>query len=411
MDQTTPSQLTPLQVCKFLCGVAWADADITPEEKRYITNLAELLSLREDQMLLVRGWFHHPPDPHDITPSRLTYQDRQNLLQQALILVSEDGQFCADEERLITVLARSLRIPADEMADLQKRVAELFKALPVYASEELPPGEDDADHSALDFKTSASPLLDPTQLSESIPSLSGFSWEDALAASADDDLLGIEMNADDDVHGERAPTHGEHGTPSGLHDEERDPSDPEESAEENEPVEEGGDKEIATAADTNSERDTPPRQEREDTPSVHPNAADAQTHGDHALLEEGAQAQEGTSSTQGAPADDADDDPQDDGTTTTTSHAESDTSSDGTGKNAQDNDAQDETVGTLADNDQQVSDALLQGDTNGDTNAESGHTNAQDSDDLDPDNAAQTHTPSPDHEASAEAPTDTQTTA
>lgn len=213
MDPNTDTHLTPLQICKFLCGVAWADAEITVEEQRYITNLSQLLGLREDQYEQVQRWFQVPPDPHDIAPSRLTPRDRQNLIQQALILVSEDGNFCSDEERLITVLARSLQIPDDELEDLHQRVSQLFKALPTPQAEELSTRmlvalSEDEIEAIPDPEPPTPGSLPPA------PSLSGFSWDDALASRDSDDLLAAipdddaaEGDSEDDQAEDSATSH------------------------------------------------------------------------------------------------------------------------------------------------------------------------------------------------------------
>jgi len=127
----THSRLSPLQVCKFLCGVAWADASIDPEERAYILNLAELMGLTEPERKSVEGWLALPPDPHDIAPSRLSDEDKHNLILQALILVNIDGQVTSHEGRLIKLLSKMLRLGDDELGELRAKITELYADLAV----------------------------------------------------------------------------------------------------------------------------------------------------------------------------------------------------------------------------------------------------------------------------------------
>lgn len=122
----THASLTPLQICKFLCGVAWADAQVDPAERDYILNLAELMGLSGAQRASVEQWLQLPPDPHDIAPSRLSTSDKHDLIQQALILVNIDGKITTHEERLITLLGKMLRLSDDELSELQRRVQQLY---------------------------------------------------------------------------------------------------------------------------------------------------------------------------------------------------------------------------------------------------------------------------------------------
>ena len=123
------TRLQPLQICKFLCGVAWADADIDEGERAYILNLAQLMGLTNAELEKVNGWLELPPDPHDIAPSRLSIEDKRDLIQQALILVNIDGQVTLHEERLIKLLSKTLRLDVEELEELQGRVAELYSSM------------------------------------------------------------------------------------------------------------------------------------------------------------------------------------------------------------------------------------------------------------------------------------------
>ncbi len=124
-----PSHLAPLQILKFLCGVAWADGVVAESERDYILNLAQLMALEPADVTAVQAWLQQPPEPHDIAPSRLSAEDKRDLIQQALILVNIDGALSTQEDRLIGLLSRTLRLEADELDQLKARVQGLYDAL------------------------------------------------------------------------------------------------------------------------------------------------------------------------------------------------------------------------------------------------------------------------------------------
>jgi uncharacterized tellurite resistance protein B-like protein len=130
MASPTPTPLTPVEICRFLCGIAWADNTITDGERGYILNLARLLGMSTQELSEVESWLDKPHDAAMLVPSRLSTEDRVALVQQALILSSADGTIAPTEENIIRAVEDLLELTGDERAELRLGVKHLFESLP-----------------------------------------------------------------------------------------------------------------------------------------------------------------------------------------------------------------------------------------------------------------------------------------
>ena len=124
------ADLNPIDILRFLCGLAWADDWVTPNERAYLLNLAQWMQLSDTEMRQVASWLDRPPENVQLDGSALSDADREALFQQALILFGADGNVSLDEQQVIATLRQMLDLTPDQLADLERRVERLFGALP-----------------------------------------------------------------------------------------------------------------------------------------------------------------------------------------------------------------------------------------------------------------------------------------
>lgn len=125
MVPAAPS-LTPVEICRFLCGIAWADQQVTSGERGYILNLAQLLGLSPGEVAEVGTWLDSPSDADMFVPAQISLEDRVALVQQAMILASVDGTVDASEDKIIAAVEDLFEISEAERLELRRGVQHLF---------------------------------------------------------------------------------------------------------------------------------------------------------------------------------------------------------------------------------------------------------------------------------------------
>ena len=87
-----------LRLVEFVCSFAWADLEIKPEERLFITDLIRRLDLAEDEDLCVQQWLDRPPRLDDLDPTSIPSAHRRFFVEAIEGLIEADGEI-ADEER------------------------------------------------------------------------------------------------------------------------------------------------------------------------------------------------------------------------------------------------------------------------------------------------------------------------
>jgi hypothetical protein len=87
-----------LRLVQFVCSFAWADFEIQPEERVFISRLIRLLELGEDEDLQVQQWLDRPPGLDDLDPTSIPAAHRRFFVEAIEGLISADGEI-AEEER------------------------------------------------------------------------------------------------------------------------------------------------------------------------------------------------------------------------------------------------------------------------------------------------------------------------
>ncbi len=87
-----------LRLVEFVCSFAWADLEIRPEERVFISRLIRRLELDEDEHLRVQQWLDRPPGLDDLDPTSIPAAHRRFFVEAIEGLISADGEV-SDEER------------------------------------------------------------------------------------------------------------------------------------------------------------------------------------------------------------------------------------------------------------------------------------------------------------------------
>jgi uncharacterized tellurite resistance protein B-like protein len=87
-----------LRLVQFVCSFAWADFEIQPEERVFISRLIRRLELDEEENLQVQQWLDRPPSLDDLDPTSIPAAHRRFFVEAIEGLISADGEV-ADEER------------------------------------------------------------------------------------------------------------------------------------------------------------------------------------------------------------------------------------------------------------------------------------------------------------------------
>ena len=95
MQSLTPEDR--LALLRFVCSFAWADLEVTPEERTFVGQLVDHLRIPGAERAQVRAWLAHPPDPADIDPLDVPPEHRRQFLEEARAVVEADGFVSPDE--------------------------------------------------------------------------------------------------------------------------------------------------------------------------------------------------------------------------------------------------------------------------------------------------------------------------
>ena len=87
-----------LRLVQFVCSFAWADFEIQPEERVFISRLIRRLELGEEENLQVQQWLDSPPNLDDLDPTSIPAAHRRFFVEAIEGLISADGEI-GDEER------------------------------------------------------------------------------------------------------------------------------------------------------------------------------------------------------------------------------------------------------------------------------------------------------------------------
>ena len=86
-----------LRLVEFVCSFAWADFEIRPEERVFISRLIRRLELDEDEHLRVQQWLDRPSGLRDLDPTSIPAAHRRVFVEAIEGLISSDGEISEEE--------------------------------------------------------------------------------------------------------------------------------------------------------------------------------------------------------------------------------------------------------------------------------------------------------------------------
>ena len=95
-----------LALIRFVCSFAWADFQIKPEERAFVTNLVRRLELDAAERMTVDEWLTLPPDPESVDPALVPRRHRELFLSEIESLISADGKVAPEERESLSVLSQ-----------------------------------------------------------------------------------------------------------------------------------------------------------------------------------------------------------------------------------------------------------------------------------------------------------------
>ncbi len=97
-----------LRLMKFVCSFAWADLEIRPEERRFVSDMIKRLGFDEEEKQKVSGWLEVPPDPDAVDPSLIPRAHRQIFIDAIRGVIIADGEVALEEEENLALLEKLL---------------------------------------------------------------------------------------------------------------------------------------------------------------------------------------------------------------------------------------------------------------------------------------------------------------
>ena len=105
----TPAAMTPrqrLELVQLACVAAWSDADVRPEEREVVRDLARHLGLSDSERATVERWLTSGPPEFD--PYAIPHGHCEAYLNAFLEVATADGRFDPEESALLRVLRELL---------------------------------------------------------------------------------------------------------------------------------------------------------------------------------------------------------------------------------------------------------------------------------------------------------------
>lgn len=93
---------------RFVCSFAWADLEIQPEERAFISRLIRGLDLDPTEELQVHRWLDVPPGLEGLDPATIPSAHRQLFLEAVEGVIAADGSIAEEEADHIAVFRQLL---------------------------------------------------------------------------------------------------------------------------------------------------------------------------------------------------------------------------------------------------------------------------------------------------------------
>lgn len=96
-----------LRLMRFVCSFAWADLEIQPEERTFVSRMIDRLGLQDDKAQ-IEHWLRHPPAPEEVDPTEVPRQHREIFIEAIRGLVEADNVIDPNEREMMTLFEQLL---------------------------------------------------------------------------------------------------------------------------------------------------------------------------------------------------------------------------------------------------------------------------------------------------------------
>ena len=97
-----------LRLVEFVCSFAWADFEIQPEERVFISRLIRRLDLDKDEDLQVQRWLERPPLIDGLDPTSIPPAHRRIFVEAIEGLITADGEIAEEESESFEIFKQLL---------------------------------------------------------------------------------------------------------------------------------------------------------------------------------------------------------------------------------------------------------------------------------------------------------------
>jgi tellurite resistance protein len=94
---------------RFVCVCAWADREIRPEERDFVSRLVRKLELNAAERRQVELWLASPDAVEPIEPEDVPEEHRRQFLHAAESVIAVDGDIARAEQEQLLRFARRVR--------------------------------------------------------------------------------------------------------------------------------------------------------------------------------------------------------------------------------------------------------------------------------------------------------------
>jgi len=94
---------------RFVCSFAWADLEVRPTERAFVSRLSDRLALDEDERRQVEAWLAQPPPPESVNPALVPKKHRMRFIRAIESVISIDGEISSFEKDQLLSFAQLLR--------------------------------------------------------------------------------------------------------------------------------------------------------------------------------------------------------------------------------------------------------------------------------------------------------------
>jgi uncharacterized tellurite resistance protein B-like protein len=92
----------------FLCGVAWIDRAVQPQERAYFQRLLERFQVSEDDARAMIRCLQSPPPPDALHVESIPAEHRRRFLAEAERVANADGRITPGERLVIEKLRKAI---------------------------------------------------------------------------------------------------------------------------------------------------------------------------------------------------------------------------------------------------------------------------------------------------------------